>query len=695
MSTPKKKVHSHIPEKITRFTVVLYALLLGCLIVLHMSAWMQYFFMFDPSGVATPRPKLRASFPPGAVMAATAIATKAASLRSLLTPATTATSTFQPSSLLPMNILYSGTGSDNGVRNASAVLHMHDGSDFFGTGTSKAKHVEIRTFGHLQRHVVQTPFQSRNVILGLAAYIDTRYLAIFVKSARMVNASTEIFLFLNKPSASQERIRALLLESRVHVIEYENDLLEPRFIRAYHPSSLRWIFYHRFFSNYAGYFGGLFDRAVVSDVRDVHFSADPFRHLDASNLPKMRPDVDEKMEIHGRRMKFTRDIFVNDANLVQRNVTWLDMTTGRMFSNTVEEVTFSAQDLVENNVMTQTVFGFKEEDAPEIAGCSWNAGWILSCFGQAMLDVMGTSPISCSGVVLGRLPEMTVYLQAMADALQGKSPLSEKFPSCERNGVDQGIHNVLLHTGLVPGLRLHNARSFPGVVSHMQADLFVSVDSSTPPRVVNSLGDVVSIVHQYDRMSALQEKYAEKYVTWMDVHNLHQGWDNNPTCGRYRALIQADVLKGSCDFGSLRSLQPDMCCDACMRKAGCSAFTFTDGVCWFKRCTLSQLSEIYVNYTLHAALELPMTAYTAIADVESMQAITSLVLSGIPSKGVELASDERHEELIADLLERNGRGGMAVRVGKNSVMTADIRLLARNFRVFVKELEADNAKKRW
>ena len=676
--------------KITRFTVVLYTLLLGCLLVLNMSACIQFLFMFDNTGMATPRPKLRASLPTDAVVTAVPPPTVASSLRILLTPRKTATTaTYRPSSLLPMNVLYSGTGSDNGLRNASAVMYMHDGS------STSARHVEIQTFDHLRRHLAQTPFQSRQVILGLAAFIDTRYLAIFVKSARAVNASTEIFLFLDKPSMSQERIRALLLESRIHVIEYDKDLLEPPFLRNYHPSSNRWVFYHRFFSNYAGFFAGLFDRAVACDVRDVHFSADPFQHLEAPKLPKERPDVNEKMEILGRRLKYTRDIFLNDAALVQRNVSWLDMTTGRLLSNTVDNLRLSAQETNADNVTTQAVFGFKEEDGPEIAGCAWNSGWISSCFGQVMLDAIGTSPISCSGVVLGRLPEMVTYLQAMADTLLGKSRFSDKFPSCERNGVDQGVHNVLLHTGLVPGLHLHTAKSFPGVVSHMQSDLYVSLDGGVPPRIINSLGDAVSIVHQYDRISALQESYASKYVTWTDVHDLRKGWENNPTCGLYRALLQADMLKGSCEFGSLRSLQPDMCCDACTRKTGCTSFTFTAGVCWFKKCSLQELSAIYVNYTLHAALDLPMTAYTVVADTESMQPVPSLVLSGIPNMGVVLASDARHEELIADLLERNGRAGNALRVGSSSAITSNIRQLARNYRVFVKELEADNAKKPW
>jgi hypothetical protein len=49
-------------------------------------------------------------------------------------------------------------------------------------------------------------------------------------------------------------------------------------------------------------------------------------------------------------------------------------------------------------------------------------------------------PIICSGISLGTIDEMTEYIKLMTEKI-----LSPDFAKCERNGVDQGIHNVLVH----------------------------------------------------------------------------------------------------------------------------------------------------------------------------------------------------------------------------------------------------------
>ena len=48
---------------------------------------------------------------------------------------------------------------------------------------------------------------------------------------------------------------------------------------------------------------------------------------------------------------------------------------------------------------------------------------------------------------------------------------ASKFPSCERNGVDQGIHNVLVHSNLIPNMKIWSQADGP--VANMQAKVAI------------------------------------------------------------------------------------------------------------------------------------------------------------------------------------------------------------------------------
>jgi hypothetical protein len=55
-------------------------------------------------------------------------------------------------------------------------------------------------------------------------------------------------------------------------------ILEPVYLRKYHPSSLRWIFYHQLFTS-SSKFTQAFDHILVADVRDTAFQSNPFSYL--------------------------------------------------------------------------------------------------------------------------------------------------------------------------------------------------------------------------------------------------------------------------------------------------------------------------------------------------------------------------------------------------------------------------------
>lgn len=568
-----------------------------------------------------------------------------------LTQAPTSFHTPTPSSPpppLPRLDLLTYSGEDGTPTLQASVLHL----------AVRKRHVTVESVQHLAN--MTAAFLSRNVIVGAAPGIDARYLTIFCKSARAASPTAEIFLLIDSgaPLNRSHVISDILLKSRIHIVEFSLTNLQPTFIRSYHPSTQRWIFYHRIFTAYNSTLGMLFDRVVAVDVRDTHFSADPFYFL--------MPRGEVKVENAAARRPTESLVRIGDNMRLPAD------------NNQSLQSPFGAPD---------SILTFKEENSPPIGECGWNAGWIRDCFGDAVLQLLSTMDISCSGLVMGKMRETLTYFRVMNGILSGTSNLTTRFPACERNGVDQGVHNVLLHMGLVPGLSLHNSRSLPGVVSHMQSDLYVTVDlHSIPPRVLNAAGLPVAIMHQFDRFAELQSKLSAFHVDWMDTGDWKAGWAiESNQCDKYHRLVDYDLLKGKCDFGSLRSLQPDMCCSACRRKAGCSAFTFAGGVCWLKKCSPRYVADAYINFTIQGSLGLSLNQYVAVAD-ENNTPLGTLVVSALLRSAIDKTSVNR-QQLLGNILADYSLNGIMLRVGGAEPATSDVRKLESQLAAYLPAFE--------
>jgi len=144
------------------------------------------------------------------------------------------------------------------------------------------------------------------------------------------------------------------------------------------------------------------------------------------------------------------------------------------------------------------------EQSGKIGTCSWNSGWVRDCFGVAELKRLFSERIICSGITLGGRSAVHRYLQRM------NSTVFEKR-ACERNGVDQGMHQVVMRdASWQGGLQVRLAGVELGQVAHMQ---------SMPQRALGADGllratstrDVYTIVHQYDRAAAISTVFMDKY----------------------------------------------------------------------------------------------------------------------------------------------------------------------------------------
>lgn len=333
--------------------------------------------------------------------------------------------------------------------------------------------------------------EGRNLVVGLGTGITPENLAVFAGSLRAVNPTAALVLYLDSPLPPKHV--EIVEKYQVTAIEFSEDLLEPSFLRKYHPSNYRWPLLYRFLlENEHAFRGG---KVLLADTRDTMFQTDPFAAF------------------------------------------------GEGF------------------------FAFHGVESRTIAQCGWNGGWIRDCFGQAMLSRVGENHIICSGISMGSTAEVLAYLQLMKDEME-----TPEFARCERNGVDQGVHNVLVHTRRIPQLQVKSQAN--GWVANMQAGRS-SIDEDGVVR--NPSGQVVAVVHQYDRNRPLQERFFEKFTFWdRSAENVH--------CKPFRIEENVDLFKAKCDLKVVGAHSNDACCEKCLATAGCKGWSAAGSMCYLKNC---------------------------------------------------------------------------------------------------------------
>jgi len=224
-------------------------------------------------------------------------------------------------------------------------------------------------------------------------------------------------------------------------------------------------------------------------------------------------------------------------------------------------------------------YTFKGVEDKTISQCGWNGGWVKDCFGQQKLNEVGSKSIICSGVSVGTIDTVLHYLEKMRSIVEGGVSDAD-FPKCERNGVDQGIHNVLVHTNQIKNFRIFNQATSP--VLNLQARI-ANVDEKNGI-VRNKEGRIAAVVHQYDRFPVLQQTLFQQYAYWIDFSDAMFEWNADSVCQRFKYVKDVDMFKGICDFKISGGMTgPNSCCSVCASYADCSSFTFYQGQCFLKK----------------------------------------------------------------------------------------------------------------
>jgi len=122
-----------------------------------------------------------------------------------------------------------------------------------------------------------------------------------------------------------------------------------------------------------------------------------------------------------------------------------------------------------------------------------NRGWLIGAYGQAGYEEIADRPISCSGITIGDARAVLEYLERMVDEL---ARLPRQF-----RGMDQGVHNYLLHNGRIPRARVVSNEAGPVLT-------IGTMPEGEAAAALRARGRELTIVHQYDRHPPLVPELA-------------------------------------------------------------------------------------------------------------------------------------------------------------------------------------------
>jgi len=156
------------------------------------------------------------------------------------------------------------------------------------------------------------------------------------------------------------------------------------------------------------------------------------------------------------------------------------------------------------------VYCFLEDNLKTIAAEKYNALWIRVGFGDEVLRAIGHQPISCCGVVYGTARYFVRYIDAMVRLIIDIPP--------QTGVLEQGIHNYLIYNSAIEKAIV--VKDDEGEVSTLTYfKPFGKIAFDAKRRILNADGQVVSIIHQYDRHLPLLWRY-NKAAFFEKVKNL-------------------------------------------------------------------------------------------------------------------------------------------------------------------------------
>ena len=130
--------------------------------------------------------------------------------------------------------------------------------------------------------------------------------------------------------------------------------------------------------------------------------------------------------------------------------------------------------------------------------CPYNTAWIKVCFGEEVLKAFMGKSISCAGLTFASGRFVLQYLRTVIESM--------KKAKCRELGIDQGTHNYVVHSNLIPEAKFipfHN----PHVVNMhwLPPDTRIVIEDHQAYLDVKGSRSLLKVWHQYDRHAVLVE----------------------------------------------------------------------------------------------------------------------------------------------------------------------------------------------
>lgn len=165
----------------------------------------------------------------------------------------------------------------------------------------------------------------------------------------------------------------------------------------------------------------------------------------------------------------------------------------RVLFSDVSDVVFQAHPF--DGAPAGDLLAFLEHPRQTIGACQTNTLWITDIFGADMARQLAPFTVSCSGTTIGSHRAMCAYVEKLLS--HAKPPLMMKLQG--KRGHDQGIHNMLLHTGALPGvIQVENGTHVFTLGRVPDGEVVLTADA-----ILTVAGRKPAIVHQYNYRPAV------------------------------------------------------------------------------------------------------------------------------------------------------------------------------------------------
>lgn len=138
---------------------------------------------------------------------------------------------------------------------------------------------------------------------------------------------------------------------------------------------------------------------------------------------------------------------------------------------------------------------FLEDARVTIGSSETNTMWIERAYGPSALAALKDCPVSCSGTTIGAFEPVRQYLDYMTRELAALDDRDASIISTV-SGIDQGVHNYLLHTGQFTNVAVFPNETGPVLtMGYMAPEAVRCTDGGI---VLNAAGAAPNVVHQYN-----------------------------------------------------------------------------------------------------------------------------------------------------------------------------------------------------